>query len=161
MKVSFGTTDTPISGVSAPTLTIPVVNYSTDYRVKSDSSKEVILSNITSPLDQAETIRLGFSEIANVYTNAGLNADQIIGPKNGVSLLTQLTTTLKVTDDTGANVLGYLPISAHMVIKVPKSSYITNDIVKTIVTRLTGTLYSEGTINALTLLRGALSPKGL
>lgn len=161
MKFTFGTTDTAVSDITAPSITVPVLNFPIDYRLKSDSPKEVILSNITSPLDQPESIRYGYSDIANIYANAGLNSDQVIGSKNGMSILTQLNTTLKITDDTGATVLGYLPISAHVVLKVPKSGYITEDILKSVTSRLIGTLYSDGKSNVMTLLRGAITPKGL
>lgn len=161
MKQTFGTVDTNISGVTPPSLTLPVINFPIDYRVKVDNSKEVVITNITTPLDQPESIRFGYSEISDIYKNAGLNTDQIIGSKNGLSVLAQLNTTLKVTDDTSATVLGYLPISAHIVLKVPKSGYITDDVLKSVISRLVGTCYNEGKFNLMTLTRGAITPKGL
>lgn len=161
MKTNFGITDTAISGVTAPSITLPVINYPIDYRVKVDGPKDVIITNVTTPLDQPESVRYGYSDISDIYKNAGLNTDQVIGSKNGLSVLTQLNTTLKVTDDTGATVLGYLPITAHLVVKVPKSGYITDAILQSVVSRLVATCYSDGKFNLMTLSRGAITPKGL
>lgn len=158
---TFGNTDTPVTGASAPTITLPVINFNVDYRVKTDSTKEVILTNITSPLDQPETIRFGYTEVANIYSNSGLNSDQIIGSKKGINLLTQINTTLKVTDDSSGAHLGYLPISAHLVLKVPQSGYVDQGVITSVVNRLIGTLFSNGTSNVMALIKGAMTPKGL
>lgn len=159
--ISTGCTDTAVSGVTAPSLTLPVLNYGVDYRVKTETNKEVILTNTTSPLDQNETIRFGFSEIANVYAKSGLSSDQISGVLKGVNVLAQINETLKVTDTTNAAYSQYLPISAHLVIKVPQSGYITPAIIQTLITRLLATLYENGASNISSLTKGVLTPKSL
>lgn len=161
MKQSFGTTDTSISGVTAPSISCPVINFNADYRLKSSTSNETVIINTTTPFDQPESIRFGIQDIANIYQNAGLSTDQIIGSKKGSSLVIQLNTTLKTTSDDGLTVLGYFPITAHMVLKVPNSGYITKDIIQSIVARLNGVLYDQGVNNSMALLKGALNPKGL
>lgn len=159
--ISTGCADTAISGVTAPALTMPVINYAVDYRVKSETTKEVVLTNTTSPLDQPETIRFGFSEIADIYAKSGLNTDQISGTTKGVNVLAQINETLKVTDSSNAAFSQYLPISAHLVVKVPQSGYITPAIVKTLITRLIATLYEDGVSNISSLSKGVLTPKAL
>lgn len=161
INVFSGCSDTAISGVTAPSLTIPVLNYGVDYRVKSESSKEVVLTNTTTPLDQVETIRFGFSEIADIYAKSGLNTDQIPGSKKGLNVLSQINEVWKVTDPANAALLQYLPVSAHLVIKVPQSGYITPALVQTLITRLVATLYENGVSNLPALTKGVLTPKSL
>lgn len=160
MNTSFGYTDTPISGVTAPKITVPVINFNEDYRVKASSAKEATIVNISSPLDQPESIRFAVSEVADVYAGAGLSSEQIIGSKAGTRLLAQLNMTAKVTDESGM-IVSYLPLSAHLVIKVPKSAYVTNDLIDTVKNRLIGTLYDNGKLATSALLKGALVPKDL
>lgn len=159
--ISNGYVDTTLAGVTAPTLTVPVLNYGTDFRVKVESSKETILTNTSTPLDQPETIRFGFSEIADVYSKSGLNTDQISGTLKGLNLLAQINETIKVTDTANAAFSQYLPISAHLVIKVPQSGYITPAMITTLVTRLVATLYESGVSNLPALSKGVLTPKSL
>lgn len=162
MKQSFGNTDTPISGVTAPVITLPVINFNSDYRIRKSADSETIVTNVTTPFDQPESVRYSIQDVKDIYKNAGLNSDQITGSKEGVSLVAQLNTTLKVTDDTATTAIGYFPITAHLVIKCPKSGYITESVLTQVIARLNGTLYAEtGKTNIVALLKGALNPKGL
>lgn len=158
---SMGYSDTAVSGVTAPTITTKVLNFESDFRVKSESAKEVVLVNTTTPLDQNETIRFGFSEIADIYAKSGINSDLVVGSKKGINLLSQLTEIVKVTDSANSAFTQYLPISAHLVIKVPQSSYIDSALVQDLITRLISTLYQNGASLVPALAKGVLTPKGL
>lgn len=159
--ISTGYADTAISGVTAPSVTLPVINFSDDYRVKAESTNEVILCNITSPLDQPATIRYGYSDIANIYKNSGISSDFVAGTVKGANLLAQVTETIKVTDSVDASFAQYLPISAHLVLKVPQSAYIDNAQMQRITQRLLATLYNKGVPNLPALLKGVIKPKEL
>lgn len=158
---SLGYSDTAVSGVTVPIISIPTLNYNSDFRVKSESAKEAVIVNTTTPLDQTETIRYGYSEIANIYAKSGLNSDQIPGTVKGINLLAQVTEVVKVTDSANASFAQYLPISAHLVIKVPQSGYITPAVVQALVTRLYASLYENGSSSLPSLFKGVLVPKGL
>lgn len=160
-NTSTGYADTAISGVTAPSVTLPIINFSDDYRVKSESTSEVILCNITTPLDQPATIRYGYSEIANIYKNSSINSDFISGPRKGANLLAQITETVKVTDSVDASFSQYLPVSAHLVLKVPQSAYIDSTQMQRIIQRLLATLYTNGVPNLPALLKGVIKPKEL
>lgn len=154
---SYGTTDTIISGAATPTLTpLPVINWVSDFAVKSESAGEVVLVNTTTPYDQNEKIRFGYSEIADIYKGSDLSADQYAANKSGVNILVQVTETVKVTDSTLSGAVAYLPISAHLVLKVPKSAYLDDATVKTAICRLVGTLYKNGNFDIKPLLKGSL-----
>lgn len=159
--ISTGTSDTAISGVTAPAVTLPVINYGVDFRVKTEAAKEVVLVNTTTPLDQPESLRFGYSEIANIYAKSGLNSDQIPGSVKGVNLLAQINETLKVSDSANASFAQYLPISAHIVIKAPQSGYITPDVIQALINRLYASLYENGSSSLPSLMKGVLTPKAL
>lgn len=154
--------DTVQNGVTAPVLTLPILNYAADFRLKqSSSANEVILVNTKTGLDEDEQIRIAFNEIADIYKNSGISCDNVSSSKTGCSLLVQLTKTVKLTDSTDATFSAHVPLSAHMVIKVPKVEGLTNEAILTIVTRLFATLFDGSTNQALGMLKGAIAPKGL
>lgn len=154
--------DTAIAGVTAPTLTLPVLNYDSDFRLKkSNAANEITMVNTTTGLDEDEQIRVAFNEIADIYKNAGISCDNVSSSKTGYSLLVQLTKTVKVADSADATYSAHVPLSVHIVIKVPRMEAVTNETIKLLVSRLFATLYEGGTLKALGMLKGAISPKGL
>jgi len=157
---SYGYTDTPVEGVSTLTFPRAVLNFSTDFRVKSNQSgKEVILTNITSPIDQPEKIRLCYSEIANIYGGTGIEASVFSPTKKGVSILAQLTDVISITDSVDADYRIDLPVSYHVVMKIPANSNITADDVQTGLGRLLSCLFDTGDTSSSRLeaiLRGSL-----
>lgn len=164
-QISKGYTDTAVSGV--PSLTYPraVLNIAKDFRVKTNNSgKEVILTNITSPVDRPENIRIAYTDVANIYGGTSIEPSVLAPTKRGVSVLAQVTDVMSVTDDTNSDFRIDLPLSAHLVIKVPASEYVTADVVHTLVGRLLSSLFDTGvTTNARldAILRGSLVPSEL
>lgn len=162
---SNGYTDTPVEGV--PTLTFPraVLNFKDDYRVKSEQAgKEIVLTNITSPIDRPEKIRVAYSEVANIYSGTGVEASVLAPSKRGVSVLVQETNVLSVTDDTDPDYRIDLPVSYHLVIKVPASQYITAADITAGLGRLLSGLFDTGvatTTRLEAILRGSLEPSDL
>ena len=160
-QLSTNFTDTAIAGVTAPVITLPVLNYDSDFRLKSSSPNEVSMVNTTTSLDVDETIRLSVAEIADIYKNTGVTADLISNTKLGYSLLVQVIRTVKVTDSANPAYCSYLPLAAHMVLKIPKAEGVTSDTIKELIARVVSTLYDGSTFKALGMLKGAISPKGL
>jgi hypothetical protein len=162
--ITNGYTDTPISGVSSLTFSRGLVNIAQDFRVKSNTAKEVILTNITSPIDKPENIRLAYSDVANVYSGTNIEPTVFAPSKRGTSVLVQVTDVLSITDSTDADYKIDLPLSFHLVVKVPNSEYITADVVKTGVGRLLSGLFDTGSTSNSRLeaiLRGSLVPSEL
>jgi hypothetical protein len=163
--INSGYVDTPVEGV--PSLTFPraVLNIGTDYRVKTNNTgKEVVLTNLTSPIDRPENIRLAYSDIANIYSGTGVDPSLSAPTKRGVSILSQVTDVISVTDDADADYRVDLPISAHIVLKVPASEYITANVVQTLIGRLLSSLFDTGVTSTSRLeaiLRGSLVPSEL
>lgn len=163
--VSLGYTDTAIAGNPTLTFSRGAVNFGADFRVKTNTpGKEIVLTNITSPVDRPEKIRIGFSEVSNIYNGTGIEVPVTAPSKKGTQLLVQVTEILSVTDDTDPDYRLDLPVSYHLVIKVPTSEYITSDRVLAGVGRLVSGLYDTGsntTARLDAILRGALLPSDL
>lgn len=103
---SMGYTDTPVEGVTELTFPRAILNFGKDFRVKSNNAgKEVVLTNITSPVDRPEKIRIAYTDVANVYSGTGVEASVLAPTKRGVSILAQVTETISVTDDTDPDYL--------------------------------------------------------
>jgi hypothetical protein len=162
---SMGYTDTPVEGVTALTFPRAVLNFEKDFRVKSNNAgKEVVLTNITSPVDRPEKIRIAFTEIANVFSGTGVEPSILTPNKKGISILAQVTETIAVTDDSDPDYRVDLPVSYHVVIKVPASEHITGDVIQAGLGRLLSSLFDQGATNASRLeaiLRGSLVPSEL
>jgi hypothetical protein len=164
-EIKAGYIDTPVSGVTTLTFPRAVLNLQKDFRVKSNNSgKEVVLTNITSPIDKPENIRLAYTDIANIYNGTGIEPSVAAPTKRGVSVLAQVTDVLSVTDTADADFRVDLPLSCHLVIKVPASEYVTATQVQAVVGRLLSSLFDTGsTTNSRleAILRGSLVPSEL
>lgn len=162
---NLGHTDTTVAGV--PSLTFPraVLNFGADFRVKSNQpGKEVVLTNLTSPVDRPEKIRIAFSDVSNVYSGTDIDSSVYAPTKRGVSVLVQLTETISVTDDADSDYRVDLPVSFHLVVKVPASEHITAADIQTGLGRLISGLFDTGvttTTRLEAILRGSLVPQGL
>lgn len=160
-QLIFNRTDTAISGVSSLLLPMAVLNLPVDFVVKGRNAKDVTLANITSPLGAVETIRFAVNDVANVYTGSGIQPTLWATSKHGVSILAQINEIFSVTDTVDATFRQDLPMSAHIVLKVPDSEFMTGDMLKAIVGRLVNTLFNSGVATSerlAALTRGSLLP---
>lgn len=160
--ISKGYTDTPIAGVGSLTFPRAVLNIEKDFRVKSNQpGKEIVLTNITSPIDRPEKIRIAYSEVANIYSGTGIEASLAAPTKRGVSVLAQDTNVITVLDSANPDYRIDLPVSYHLVIKVPASEHISATDVQEGLGRLLSSLFDSGTNTSARLeaiLRGSLTP---
>lgn len=153
------------STLDAPGVTLPIagIKFGLTHRVKSESPAEAVLVNITSPLDRMETVRLGYTEVADVYKNTSIY-DSVRGPsKQGVQILGQLSEVWTLSDSVDATYRVDLPVKGHLVLTVPACEYITQNDILAFVGRVISTLYDgeTGDWRIADLLRGALVPKDL
>lgn len=158
--LSVNYTDTAIPGVTSLNFARGLVNYG-DFKVKSDQPNEVVLTNLTSPVVYPERFRISVSDVGNVYTGSSIEPSLFAPTKRGTSLLVQLTEIWKVTDSADPSLEQALPVSAHIVIKVPNHELVTPAAVQTLLGRLISGLYETGTTDTTrltALLRGSLKP---
>lgn len=160
IKTTF--TDTPISGVTAPSLPLPVINYNSDFRLKNSTNKdEVIMVNTNCAINEDEKVRIAVSSINDIFKTSGIVCDSVGETKEGYSLVAQVTRTVTVADDQNPSYTNHLPLSAHIVVKVPKHEAITDTVILALIERACATLYEEGKFKAISMLKGAINPKGL
>jgi len=162
--LSVNYTDTAISGVTSLAFERGLVNFGADFKVKSDEPEEAILTNLTSPVVYPERIRYSVSDVANIYAGSSVEPSLYSPTKRGTSLLAQVSETWKVTDSGDASYEVALPVSAHLVIKVPNHELVTPAAIQTLLGRLISSLYDTGdltTARLTALLRGSLKPSDL
>lgn len=158
-------TDSSPTGATKVTIDIPSLNYGSDFRVMRDEPSEAVITNITSPLDQPERLRWAHQDVSDVYRNSGIDPTLYYATRKGTQVLVQLTDVFSVTDSADPTYLALLPISAHLVLRVPNNDLLSEDVLMTEVSRLIGGLYETstgGTEPRLRgILRGALMPAAL
>lgn len=154
---------TTTGDVTGKTLPIAGYVYGTTFRTKVNTPTEAVLVNLTSPIDRQEKLRFAYKEIADVYTNTGINPAYFPASKQGVQLLVQATDVWSISDSIDATYRVDLPISVHAVIKIPSCEYITQADILEAIGRSIGGLFDAGTADTwrvTELMRGALVPKG-
>ena len=166
--LSVNYTDTPIPNVEELVLERGRVNYAADFRVTRDTPStggaEVKITNLTSPIPFPEDFRFSVSNVNNIYAGTAIDPSFWGPTRSGVSILCQLTESWSVTDTEDPTYLVGLPVSAHLVIKVPRSEQVTPALVEGLVGRLVSGLYEtgdEGTNRLSSMLRGSLKPSDL
>lgn len=164
--LSLNYKDTAIAGATTVSLDVAQLNYGVDFRVTKDEPSEVIITNLTSPLDQPERFRWAHNQITDVYKNTGIDPTLYYQSRRGTQVLCQLTDVYSVTDSEHADYLAMLPVEAHIVIKVPNNDLITPQVVEALVERMLGGLYETASpatqyTRLQAMLRGALMPAAL
>lgn len=159
--INKGYTDTPVSGVTSLTFPRAILNFKEDFRVKGNQPNEAVLVNITSPVDRPESIRIASSNITNVYTGTSIEPSLCAPTKRGISVLAQVTDIISVTDDTDPDYRIDLPVSYHVVIKIPANENLTSTLIQEGLGRLVSTLFDTGSTTLTrieALIRGSLVP---
>lgn len=161
--INLGYTDTPLPEESvAAVITTAPVNFKDDFRVLRSGEGEARIVNTTTPLDRPEIFRFACQNISNVYTGSGI-APAMQGPlKTGRSILVQLSDIYSVEQAGVSEDLYQMPISGHLVLRVPNSEHITEELIFNHLSRLLAGLYdtgSDSTSRLRGLVRGSLLPK--
>lgn len=162
--INYGYTDTAISGVSSLNFPRGLVNFGADFRVQKNATTDVTLVNLTSPIDRPEKFRFAISDIANVYTNTGIDPSVWGASRQGQSLLIQVSEVLSVTDSADPSYRVDLPVVCNITIKTPKTSLITPDYILALLGRAVSGAFETGlttTSGIQRLEHGSLIPKDL
>lgn len=160
-QLNLNRTDTAISGVSSLNMPLGILNFPVDFTPKSRTSKIAVLANLTSPLGAVETVRFAVNDIANVFTGTGISPTLWATSKHGMSVLIQLNDIFSVTDTVDSTFRQDLPVSGHIVLKVPDSELITGDVIKAFLGRLCDCAFNSGVVTSerlAALCRGSLLP---
>lgn len=164
MSKSINKGYTTTGDVSGKTLPIAGYVYPDTFRVKSENPAEAVLVNLTSPIDRQERLRIGYKEISDVYQGTSINPAYYAASKQGIQFLVQANDVWSVTDSEDASYRVDLPISVHMIVKVPACETISQADILEAIGRATGCLFDAGTADTwrvTELTKGVLVPKGL
>lgn len=161
--INKGYNDTPVETPVSLTLTREQVNFGEDFRVLRNTSDELWLTNITSPVDRPEKFRIARKEVSNVYQGTDISTSVHAPSKKGVNLHLQLQQIVEVTDSANPEFLVHAPITTSITIKTP-ASYVDANMVLDSVERLLTGLFETNSVEPdrlASLLRGSLSPKDI
>lgn len=155
ITTSFGYTNN-----TAHTKVITPVNVgvTTNYALIKEEPSEVALSNVTSPMDQAEIISYKASKVAKVSTS--MDVVYPAANSTGVQYVIKVEDVLRISSDTDPSFKEDLPIVAYLTVRHVKSSAITDTIIGQVANRLFGaSIKADGTFRFGDLARNSLKPK--
>ena len=162
--ISTGYTDTPISGVTSLDFPRGKINFKSDFRIMESTAEKAAVTNLTSPIDRPEVFQWTLSNIKDVYAGSGIDPS-VYGPsRRGVKVFCKVSDIFSVTDATDPDFRVDLPVSAHLLVNVPASEYITSEMVQTLIGRVVSGYYETGstaTTRIAALTRGSLLPSDL
>lgn len=162
--ISTGYTDTAISGVTSLNFPRGLINFKADFRVQKNNTNDVTLINLTSPVDQPEKFRFAISDIANIYTNTGIDPSVWGANRQGQSLLIQVSEVFSVTDSADPSYRVDLPVVCNITLKTPKSGLITNEAILGLLGRAVSGAFETGATSVDGIKRlehGSLIPADL
>lgn len=132
------TVETGTGQTSSGTALTPLAPAPGSYGFTVDDPGQAVMKNVVNGLDQPNTIRYSLATVADVFKGSDVSA--AAGQRaDGLSILAQITESWKVTDSVTGEAY-YLPVSAHMVLKVPVDANVTGALLAALVARLAGAL---------------------
>lgn len=151
----------PHTNQTEKTISLKTPNYASDFKLKKEVPGELILVNTKSPAGTENTIRIAQQEIRNIYASTDIARPYQLQSTAGLSVVVQNREIVAVSDPNDPTYEGYAPLSAHIVLTVPKYIDITDTVVLTLLQKTFGMLFNandDTPARVLTLLRGALRP---
>lgn len=116
---------TAVGGTTLQAYQLPNINWATDWSKVGGAANSTLLASVISPYDAQTRLRVSTSPVANVYAGTGVDPSYMLPTKRGVSMLVQLNLVASVTDSADPKFRADLPISCHVVMKLPMSGYLT------------------------------------
>jgi len=110
------------------------------WRYTAEQPGEAILGCVDDSRDMPTSIRYGITPITDIFKGTSLSPvqDQV---KTGTSVLVQVTQSWKVTDGAVNDpALYYLPVSAHLVLRLPTDALVTEARVALLLGELIGSM---------------------
>lgn len=115
------------------TITVPTLDHS-QFALKENKDMEARYSNITSPVDQPEEVRIATKKVTNVYSGSGVIPSYMSTSKEGISSLIQIKDILRIHDDGASDASGCcmpwiidLPCKVNITVQIPRNQYVGAD----------------------------------
>lgn len=149
-------------------IVVPNIRWGQDYSVVDASEKEATLMQFTSAdMTQYERVRIGRSEVADIYANTQSAASARLPDTRGVQVMVELREVYRAVS-TATGVAYDLPCIARTVVRIPYNAAVSPDLVADVTLRVAGMLgtlkadglpsAAEATKTVTDAVRGDLTP---
>lgn len=102
MSYTATTNHGTLTGAKTPTnVGVKAIDFGADFNVISQSSNEVRLVSNKSPLGREDRYRFAVADVANIYTNSGIDRAAQSQLKSGTKILVGASTVHTFTDENG------------------------------------------------------------
>jgi hypothetical protein len=115
-NTNYGYEDTLTGTIN---VSLPALDYETDYAVVSEQSNNVVLTNVTTGVDQPETLRFAIQDVANVYSGTSIDPANFAPSRRGKKLLVSDHLTLRVPNGDGTST--DFPVKMGLTFEFPTS----------------------------------------
>lgn len=137
-------------------------NYKADWRVTDNAKSEVRITNLTTAIDEPMRLRFAQNSIKDIYKGTDIAPNLYYPVRSGTQILSQYQAVWVVTDSTDPSYLAYLPVEAHMVVRIPTNDLIAESNVLGLMECALGGFFDRAASGRLkAMLRGALLPPSL
>lgn len=142
--LGYGPNGTAVDGVTDVTFPVAPLNYDADFRVLEEGPGKVVLTDITSPLNQPSTLRIAQSVRANVYANTEIDSSAYLSSKRGSDTIIEVREVWSKTESTDPSYERLFPVRCAITLTVPTDAIIDATSVKRLVARTVAGLATMG-----------------
>lgn len=154
ITTTFGYTNKTASTKPVTPVNLEVMS---KYALTKDEPEEVVLSNSTTPTDQAELISYKCKLIPNVSTTQDVMYPASV--KKGIQYVVKVEELASTKSDIDPTFRVDSPMVAYLTIRHPRNSYITDAMIGEVVTRLLGACQkTDGSWRFSDMMRQSLKP---
>lgn len=117
-----GYSDTAIGGETQIDVTVPQINWASDYRVAEDGPGVVILDSLTAPIDRPHIITFKHKRVSNVYAGTDIPSGLQLDQKAGSQLWVESRSTWEKSSSTDETYSKFAPFRTSMAFTYPLDS---------------------------------------
>lgn len=161
LQTTWGYTD---SVTTKKNLALPDLSFATDYSVVANGATSCEVVNKTSPLDQMETVRWSYRNIADVYKNTSIDPSAYSPSRKGIAVNVSVRDIVRTIDSADVQYRVDMPATMSLTLTIPQSSLLTTQSLLDFVSRGVAAMFDTGSVTGnriAALARGAMKPTGL
>lgn len=142
--LGYGPNGTAVDGVTDVTFPVAPLNYDADFRVLEEGPGKVVLTDITSPLNQPSTLRIAQSVRANVYTNSDIDSSAYLSSKKGADTIVEVREIWSKTTVSDPSYERLFPVRCAITLTVPTDAIIDTTSVQRLIARAVAAFATMG-----------------
>lgn len=148
--VTRGPVGTDLAVNPTTTLTFKALNFPADFREIEDAPGKVVLTDITTPLDQPSTIRVAQTSRPNVYAGTTLDPSVHLPNKKGTDTIVEVREIWSETETTDPSYQRMFPVRVAITMSLPNASQVSTADATALVLRAVAALGKAGDNNITT-----------